>query len=140
MNAPVCSDVHGPTGAYAPPESTRLVIPREGWPFVADALREATRGTEAQWRVQTSAVWIVLPEGDRALHACRVVLAEAGVPAADVDPAAPQCEACGCVDQVACEGGCRWAGINRCTRCAQSESGPRRRAMGALMRRRWRRA
>ncbi len=136
MNAPVCSSLYSESQVPAPPEATKLVIPRDAWAFVADDLRAATQGCNAPWKVQRSAAWIVLPEGSEALHACRGVLSEAGVPVVDVDPTAPQCTACGCVDRVACPSGCRWAGVNRCTRCAGSKAGPRRRANGALMSRR----
>ncbi len=134
MNAQL--HLHPATGAYAAVESVKLLVSRDAWPMVADALRTATRGAGVTWKAQRSAAWVVLEEGSVAAHACRVALGEAGVPVIETLPNAPQCEGCGCVAELACEGGCGWAGVNRCTRCAGSKAGPRRRANGALMSRR----
>lgn len=42
------------------------------------------------------------------------------------EPAGGQCQACGCTDDHACEGGCIWANARAtlCSRCARDEGAP----------------
>ncbi|MFO0610204.1 MAG: hypothetical protein U0324_43995 [Polyangiales bacterium] len=134
MNAPL----HTAAGPAPAPSAVvplvRLVIPRDAWAFVADSLRAAARGTDVTWSVRRTAASAVLPNGSAVFSASLRALADMGLAPVIVDAAAPQCVGCGCVDALACDGGCSWVGLARCSSCAEPKRGARRRIAKVLVR------
>lgn len=134
MNAPLHTAGPAPSPAAVVP-LVRLVIPRDAWAFVADSLRAAARGTDVTWSVRRTAASAVLPNGSAVFTASLRALADMGLSPVIVDAAAPQCVGCGCVDALACDGGCSWVGLARCSCCVQEKRGARRRIAKVLVHR-----
>lgn len=113
----------------------RLVIPRAAWAYLADAMRAAVRGTDVTWAVRRTAVSAVVPNGSAVLEAALRGLGDVGLAPVIVDAAAPQCLGCGCVDALACDGGCGWVGRARCSACVGEQLGQKRLAKARIRRR-----
>jgi len=64
------------------------------------------------WVEARTTTWTTVPERS-ARHLYLAALArrwrERGVYLVELDATAPRCRACGCVDELACPGGCAWA-------------------------------
>lgn len=101
----------------------KVIVPRDAWPMVADALRSAV-GLLARWAVRRTACDAVVSREQ--LADVREVLRVAGAHAIEAEVDVRQCDACGCVEELACDGGCSWTGASRCSACAPRGGDPRK--------------
>ena len=111
---------HEPAPAAA---QVKVIVPRNAWPVLSGALRSAV-GADGRWTVRRTACDAVIPRA--LLPRVREVLRNTGAYAIEAHADVRQCDACGCVEQMACEGGCAWVGAARCSRCAPEDM-PRKR-------------
>lgn len=110
----------------------RLVYARGDWDFLLDADRVAlfvpAKDVRIHWHLaRTTVTSEPLPAESPRMEAlarvARALFAELMVEAAVVDADVRQCRTCGCLEHLACEGGCAWVAADLCSACVAADEG-----------------